>query len=660
VSPNRRRAAGGARIRILHLEDDSNDRDLTHAALDAGGLDADIVTASDGPAFEAALSAGDFDLILSDFSVPGLDGVGALTLAQQRFPGIPFILISGTLDEDALISLARGGITDYVVKNRLGRLVPAVQRALQEATDRHHRTEMERSLEAERLFLKALLESLETGIVACDASGALTLFNRATREMHGLPEEPLPPERWAERYGLFQEDGRTPMEKEEIPLYRALHGAKLRSVEMVVVPKGAEPKRILASAQPILDAQGRRLGAVAALHDITEQRNLEAQFRQAQKMEAVGRLAGGVAHDFNNLLSVILGYTEIVLAAGGVTERVRENLEEVLEAGRRAVELTRQLLAFSRKQIIEPRILDLGTLVQDMEKMLRRVIGEDITLTTSLGAGLGMVKADPGQIEQIVMNLVVNSRDAMPHGGTLTLETADRVLDAAFVRDNLGAQPGSYVQLAVRDTGTGIPQAILGKIFEPFFTTKGEGKGTGLGLATVYGIVKQNGGYIQVESEPGRGTVVRIFLPLVQEEAEPIGETTSAPAEGGTETILLVEDEPSLRHLAAEALRGYGYTVLEAGDSIEALRLCGSHHGPIHLLLADFILPGERADEMARKAVAVHPESRVLYMSGYTDEALVRDGILEPGVALLQKPFETSVLARRVREVLDAPARQAA
>ena len=659
MTPIRRLAAGG-RIRILHLEDDPNDGDLTRAALEAAGIDADIVTVTDGAAFEAALRAGEFDLILSDYSVPGLDGLGALNLAQRWFPGIPFILISGTLDEDVLISLARSGVTDYVVKHRLARLAPAVMRALHEATERSRRAEVERSLEAERLFLKALLESLETGIVACDATGELTLFNRATREMHGLPEEPLPPERWAERYGLFQADGRTPMSKEEIPLYRALHGEKLRNVEMVVVPKGAEPRRILASARPIVDAGGRRLGAVAALHEVTEQRSLEAQFRQAQKMEAVGRLAGGVAHDFNNLLSVILGYTEITLAAGDLPRRVQENLEEVHEAGQRAAELTRQLLAFSRKQIIEPRVLDLGALVHDMEKMLRRVIGEDIRLTTRLAEKLGHVRADPGQIEQIVMNLVVNARDAMPGGGTLTLETADSEIDAAFVRENPGARAGSYVLLEVRDTGTGIPHEIQGKIFEPFFTTKGEGKGTGLGLATVYGIVKQNGGYIRIESEPGQGTCVLVFLPLVSGDADELERPATAPPAGGTETILLVEDESSLRHLASGALRGYGYNVLEAEDSVEALRICDAHQGPIHLLLADFILPGMRGDELASRAVKRHPEARVLYMSGYTDDALVRDGILQPGVALLQKPFETTLLARRVREILDAARRRAA
>jgi PAS domain S-box-containing protein len=659
VSPHPKRGAGRP-VRILHLEDEPDDRALTLSALASGGLEAEITSVADGPGFEEALRGGPYDLVLSDYKVPGLDGLGALVLARRSLPGVPFILISGTLDEDALIAMARGGITDYVVKDRLARLVPAVERALEEATEHQRRRDVEASLEAERLFLKALLDSLETGIVACDAGGSLTVFNRATRDMHGLPEEPLPPERWAEHYGLFEADGRTPMGKESIPLYRALHGETLRNVEMVVVPKRGEPRRILASARPIVELSGTALGAVAALHDITERRRLEAQFQQAQKMEAVGRLAGGVAHDFNNLLSVILGYTEIVLAAGEVSDRVKENLKEVHDAGQRAAELTRQLLAFSRKQVIEPRILDLGDLLRDMEKMLRRLIGEDIALTTCLAGNLGRVRADPGQIEQIVMNLVVNARDAMPSGGTLLLETANREIDDDFVRDNAGALRGAYVMVAVTDTGTGIPHELQAKVFEPFFTTKGEGKGTGLGLATVYGIVKQNGGYVQLQSDPGRGTSLRIFLPLVHEESDAIDRSAPGLPAGGSETILLVEDEPSLQKLASAALRGYGYTVLEAPDSREALRLCETHPGPIHLLLADFILPGMRADELARRAARIRPETRVLYMSGYTDDALVRDGVLEPGVALLQKPFATSTLARRVREILDAPARRAA
>ncbi|HEV8200052.1 MAG TPA: ATP-binding protein, partial [Candidatus Polarisedimenticolia bacterium] len=556
--------------------------------------------------------------------------------------------------------LVRGGVTDYVVKHRLARVVPAVHRALLEATERRHRLEVQRSLDEERLFLKALLESLDNGIVACDARGALTLFNRATREMHGLPERPLPPGRWAEHYGLFLADGKTPMPQEEIPLYRALQGDVLSHVEMVVVPHGQQPRRLLASARPILDSGGRRLGAVAALQDVTGQRSLEAQLRMAQKMEAVGRLAGGVAHDFNNLLSVILGYTEMVLATGDVSDRVRENLEEVNHAAQRAVELTRQLLAFSRKQIVEPRVLDLGGLVQGMEKMLRRLIGEDVRLTTELAADLGRVKADPGQIEQIVMNLAVNARDAMPQGGTLLLRTADQRLDAAFVRSHLGACAGDYVLLEVRDSGCGIPPDIMGKIFEPFFTTKSEGKGTGLGLAMVYGIVKQNGGYIDVESEPGRGTVFRVYLPRVQERPESLAGSPARSAAGGTETVLLVEDEPSLRTLIGNTLRAHGYSVLEAGDGPQALALCSGHHGPIHLMLSDFVLPGLRADALVRRAAVIHPEMRVIYMTGYIDDTVVRDGVLDPGVALLQKPFETSVLLRRLRELLDGADRSAA
>src|SRR5262249_55775326 len=307
----------------------------------------------------------------------------------------------------------------------------------------------EEALFNERQFLRTMLESLDVGIIACDSGGQPTLFNRASRELHGLPERPLPPERWAEHYGLFEPDGRTPLKREATPLFRALQGENVQNAEVVVVPKDGPPRTLLAAGRPILDAQGRKLGAVVAMHDITERKQLESQLRQAQKMEAVGRLAGGVAHDFNNLLNVSTGYGEMLSDQLPEGDALGAKVDQIRKAAHRAADLTRQLLAFSRKQVIEPRVLDLNALLVEMDRMLRRVIGEDVELVTVQGGPLGRVKADPGQVEQILMNLVINARDAMPQGGRLTLETTNAEIDRAFMWKNPGSRAGAYVLLAV-------------------------------------------------------------------------------------------------------------------------------------------------------------------------------------------------------------------
>ncbi len=408
---------------------------------------------------------------------------------------------------------------------------------------------------------------------------------------------------------------------------------------------------------------GEIIGYVGTITDITERkqaeealRQSEEQLRQAQKMEAVGRLAGGVAHDFNNLLMVMRGYGELLLNQLDANDPLRRNAEEIQKAAERATALTQQLLAFSRKQVLQPKVLDLNAVVTEVEKMLRRLIGEDIELTAVLDLALGRVKADPGQIEQIILNLAVNARDAMPQGGRLTLKTANVTLDQAYVRQHLGATPGPYVLLAVSDTGVGMDAETRSHIFEPFFTTKGAGKGTGLGLSTVYGIVKQSGGTIWVESAPGRGTTFEIYLPLV-EEATANGELHPAlppPTPGGTETILVVEDEMSVRKLAAEFLGSNGYRVLEAQDGAEALQVCEEHRAPIHLLLTDVVMPGMSGRELAVRLVGARPEMKVIYVSGYTDDAIVQHGVREEGTVFLQKPFSLDALARTVREALDS------
>jgi len=392
------------------------------------------------------------------------------------------------------------------------------------------------------------------------------------------------------------------------------------------------------------------------MEDITETRTLELQLHQAQKMEAIGRLAGGIAHDFNNLLMVISGYSEFLLERLGPDPRLRGPAQEISNATQRATALTRQLLAFSRKQILAPKVLDLNEAITENLKMLTRMIGEDIDLVMVPGPVLGAVRADPGQIDQVIMNLAVNARDAMPQGGKLTIETANVSLDENFARIHTPLVPGEYVMLSISDTGIGMDSETQARIFEPFFTTKGS-KGTGLGLSTVYGIVKQSGAYIFVDSQPQRGTALRVYFPRVdaREDAAAAQESSGLPrATHGKETILLVEDEPNLRRLAHQYLAKQGYQILEAEDGAAALQIASGHKGKIDLLLTDVVMPGMNGRELAAHIAAQRPDVRVLFMSGYTENAIGHDGMLEAGVNLLQKPFGLPILKDKVRELLDS------
>jgi two-component system cell cycle sensor histidine kinase/response regulator CckA len=394
-------------------------------------------------------------------------------------------------------------------------------------------------------------------------------------------------------------------------------------------------------------------GIVSNYRDATDKRLLEEQFRQAQKMEAVGQLAGGVAHDFNNLLTVILGYADLLATEAGRESSLAEPIHEIRKAGERAASLTRQLLAFSRKQLLEPIVLGVNELVGKLEKMLRRLIGEDVELVTRLDPSVSNVRADPGQLEQVIVNLVVNARDAMPRGGRLTIETADADLDEAYAQRHAAVRPGHYAMVAVSDTGIGMDAATQARIFEPFFTTKEKGKGTGLGLSTAYGIVKQSGGYIWVYSEPGHGTTFKVYLPSVMESsAVREARARAADAGKGSETILLVEDEQSVRTLSRRILEVRGYRVLEAARGAEALELVRATADPIHLVLTDLVMPDMSGSELASRVVALRPAVRVLYMSGYTDDGVIHNGLLEQGGAFLQKPFTPEVLARKVRKTL--------
>lgn len=400
------------------------------------------------------------------------------------------------------------------------------------------------------------------------------------------------------------------------------------------------------------DASGNVIRMLGSHLDITERRQLEEQFRQAQKLQAVGQLAGGIAHDFNNLLTIIYGNSEILLQLLPAADPNRQVVTEIHEAGKRAASLTRQLLVFSRQAVLEPKVLDLNELVRENEKMLQRLIGEDVLMTSVLEPTVEPVKVDAGQISQVLMNLAVNARDAMPTGGKLTIETSAVTLDDMAATFAPEARPGRYTLLAVTDTGVGMTPEVQARLFEPFFTTKGPGQGTGLGLATVYGIVRQSGGFIAVYSEPGRGTTFKLYFPVTERPALKRHRSVQSMPRG-TETILLVEDEDAVRAMVRTVLRQAGYTVLDAGRASKALRLAGAHAGPIHLLITDVVMPEMGGRELVERLARVRPDLRVLYLSGYTDDAVVRHGVLHAEVAFLQKPFTLAALTTKVREVLE-------
>jgi len=424
---------------------------------------------------------------------------------------------------------------------------------------------------------------------------------------------------------------------------------------------------VLIEDRIIPDEKGRITGIRSMIEDITERRRAEEalrkseeQLRQWQRVEAIGRLAGGVAHDFNNLLMTIKGCSELLLGELDARDSRREEVEEIRKAAERATALTRQLLAFGRRQVLQPQVLDLNEVVANMGRMLQRLIGEDIHLLTVLDAELWPVKVDPGQFEQVIMNLAVNARDAMPGGGKLTIETANVVLDEKYARRHVSVKPGPCVMLAVTDNGCGMDKETQSHLFEPFFTTKAKEEGTGLGLSTVYGIVKQSGGNIWAYSESGLGTTFKIYLPRVEEAVKtykPKVVPTVSP--GGSETILLVEDEEAVRAIVSKILQNKGYTVLEAHHGHEALQICKDHQGPIHLMVTDVVMPHMSGRELAERLTSLRPELRVLYMSGYPDKAIAHHGVLEAGTSFLQKPFTLSALECTVRDLLDAPPQSA-
>ncbi len=410
-----------------------------------------------------------------------------------------------------------------------------------------------------------------------------------------------------------------------------------------------------ATMSPVRSPSGEILNYVAAKRDVTAARQLEQQLFQAQKMEAVGRLAAGIAHDFNNLLGVISGYGEIVMSGLGAADPLREDVGQILKAADRAAASTLQLLAFGRKQVLQEQVVDLNAMISESEKLLPRLLGEDVEMSTQLEPGLGRVRADPGQLNQVLLNLILNARDAMPDGGRITIATSNEEVDSTYSTAHPNLHSGSYVLLSVTDTGQGMDATTQARVFEPFFTTKESGKGTGLGLAAVYGIVEQSGGQVYVYSEVGVGTTFKVYLPRIDEKAEAgAKEKGSEPARHGTETVLLVEDEAALRELLRKTFESSGYTVLVARDGKEAVELAASHVGSIEAMVSDVIMPGLNGPKVAELLAATRPEMKVLFVSGYSDESIFRNGVLRPGTAFLSKPFSLGTVLRRLRELLEA------
>ena len=576
-----------------------------------------------------------FDAILADMDLAPLADFQSL---DEHLASTPLIALTSSQD------FAWNRAADAVSKDEMGwSILPRVVNCAIQC-----RRAEEVTREANQLT-RALFDDSPVAIGIVDIEGIILRWNKAAELTFGWPE--------SEVIGT-----RLPTIP---PDEREAYAARLKRFIAGVERSNGEDLRCLRRDGSIIDvnvwkellydANGAVSGIMSVIFDSTEKLKLEQQLRQAQRLEAVGQLAGGVAHDFNNLLTIISGYSDLALSQLSPQEPLRYNVEQVLKAASRATELTRQLLAFSRKQVLKPIVLDLNEIIADLEKMLRRLIGENIDLITILKTGIGCVKADPGQIEQVIVNLAVNSRDAMPDGGKLIIETANVDLDAYYASQHIGTPPGPYVMISVSDSGHGIDPETQSHIFEPFFTTRERGKGTGLGLSTVYGIVKQSGGNIWVYSEPGHGTTFKIYFPLVLQRSEPIRQLPAKAAPGrGVETVLLVEDEERVRELVKEVLLKQGYTVITARDGKDALAAAERETRQIELLLTDVVMPKMSGRELAEILVSMRTSLKVLYMSGYTDNAMLHKGTLDIETKFIQKPFTPDALARKVREVLDA------
>ena len=648
--------AGSARkpLRILHLEDNSHDREFVHRVMEKAGMHCEFIYADRAQEFQAALDREHIDLILSDFTLPGYDGAEALALARSRRPEVPYIFVSGTIGEERAVESLKSGAVDYILKSNLSRLPSAIHAAIRGVRERQLRRQAELALRASEERFREMAGSIRDvfWIAPPDARrimyvspGYALIWGRPVAELHERPEL------WIE--SIVPED----RDRVLAALDTLGDGHDIRVEYRITRPDGTV-RWVENRASPSRDAGGSVAHAVGVAADITDRKQLQEQLLQAQKMEALGQLAGGIAHDFNNLLTVINGYASLTLVREDLPEDVVRPLQQIFSAGERAVNLTRQLLVFSRKESVQLKPLDLNEGITETATMLGRLIGENISLTLSLQPGLPSVEAHMGMIEQVLVNLAVNARDAMPRGGKLVIATETREIGPAQAKNHPRRRPGRFARLSVSDTGTGIPPEVLPRVFEPFFTTKKPGEGTGLGLAMVFGIVETHHGWVEVESRMGEGTTFAIFLPVVAAPAPSAAPEAGQERRvaGGAETILLVEDEDAVREFARAALQHFGYRVLQASTGKDALETWKWHSSRIRLLLTDMVLPDNLSGlELARRLRAENPALKVICASGYTREMLNRLSPAPDKVRFLQKPYQPKLLAQAVRECLDEP-----